>query len=101
MKILTIIPARDKSKGMPQKNLRLFNGKLLLSHLIKTSLNCKFDLNIYISSKSENILKLATEIGVNLLKRNLFLSDDPGRVRSQIISVVCQIQLYAMTKSEF
>ena len=76
MKILTIIPARGNSKGIPQKNIRLLNGKPLLSYVIKTALNSKFNLDIYVSSENDGILKLARELGAKSIKRNSVLSND-------------------------
>ena len=34
MKILVIIPARGGSKGIPHKNIKLFNGKPLIYYTI-------------------------------------------------------------------
>ena len=42
MQILAVIPARGGSKGIPRKNIRLLNGKPLISYAIQNALNSKF-----------------------------------------------------------
>ena len=37
-KILILIPARQGSKGIPNKNTKIFNGKPLIEWTIKTAL---------------------------------------------------------------
>ena len=41
MEILSIIPARGGSKGIPRKNIRLINGKPLIAYSIEASLKSK------------------------------------------------------------
>ena len=38
MRILGIIPARYGSKGIPQKNIKLLNGKPLIAYTIESAL---------------------------------------------------------------
>ena len=42
MKIVAVIPARAGSKGIPNKNIRLLNGKPLIYYSIKNALDSKF-----------------------------------------------------------
>src|SRR3989344_3452887 len=38
-KVITVIPARGGSKGVPRKNIKLLNGKPLIAYTIEASLN--------------------------------------------------------------
>lgn len=44
-KILVVIPARGESIGIPRKNIRVLNGKLLIYYSINTALNSDFKIN--------------------------------------------------------
>ena len=46
LKILCVIPARSGSKGVLDKNIRLFNGRPLLSWSIDQMMNSKFIKNL-------------------------------------------------------
>lgn len=74
--ILVVIPARGGSKGIPQKNLRLLNGKPLISYVIKTALSIQEIDNVIVSSDNESILSIAEKYGADSLKREEDLSSD-------------------------
>jgi CMP-N-acetylneuraminic acid synthetase/spore coat polysaccharide biosynthesis predicted glycosyltransferase SpsG len=76
MKILVIIPARGGSKGIPRKNLRLLNGKPLIYYSIKTALNSKYILDVYVSSEDDEILNMAISFGAKIHKRDKSIADD-------------------------
>lgn len=69
-KILTVIPARGGSKGIPRKNLRHLNKRPLIYYSIKNALNCKFFMDVYVSSEDEEILMIAKKFGAKVFKRN-------------------------------
>lgn len=65
MKILCLIPARSGSKGIKNKNIRIFNGKPLIAHSIiqaKAS-NYSHQMRIIVSTDSEEYAKIAREYG--------------------------------------
>ena len=37
--MLAIIPARGESKGLPDKNIKILNGKPLIAYTIEAALN--------------------------------------------------------------
>jgi len=76
MNILAIIPARGSSKGIPRKNLRLLNGKPLIYYAIKTALNSKYDIDVYVSSEDDEILNTAMQFGAEVHKRDNSIADD-------------------------
>ena len=77
MKILAIIPARGGSKGIPRKNMRLMDGKPLISYAIHNALNCSRIDTVAVSSDSEEILAYASQFSnVMALDRGADLAQD-------------------------
>ena len=64
-KILTIIPARSGSKGLPGKNIKKFNGMPLLAWSIKQALECKYknNMRIIVSTDDAEYQKIAIQYG--------------------------------------
>jgi len=58
-KILCIIPARSGSKGIPNKNIKLFKGLPLLAWSIKQAKECKYNMRIIVSTDSAEYQKIA------------------------------------------
>ena len=52
-----LIPARSGSKGIPHKNIRLFDGKPLLAHSIDHALRLQRITRVIISTDSEEAQK--------------------------------------------
>lgn len=67
--ILSIIPARGGSKGLPKKNITDLKGKPLIAWTIEASLKSKYITKTIVSSDSEEILEVANSYGANTLKR--------------------------------
>ena len=63
MNILSIIPARGGSKGIPLKNLKLVGGKPLLDYTVNASLSSKFIKRTYVSSDHDRIITRAQKLG--------------------------------------
>jgi CMP-N,N'-diacetyllegionaminic acid synthase len=61
MKYLVIIPARGGSKGVPQKNIKLINGKPLIAWSIEQALQCEKVDRVIVSTDCEQISKIAKE----------------------------------------
>jgi CMP-N-acetylneuraminic acid synthetase len=66
MRILTIIPARGGSKGVPEKNIKLLDGKPLLSYTIEIALQSKFLTEVIVSSEDDKINEIAKTLGVQV-----------------------------------
>ena len=52
MNIIALIPARLGSKGIPDKNIKLYKGEPLLSHSIKVAQQSKYIKDVYVSTDS-------------------------------------------------
>lgn len=69
-----MIPARAGSKRVKNKNIRLLNGKPLISYVINTAL--KTGLPVYVNTDCELILEIAEKMGCSLYKRDKSLTSD-------------------------
>jgi CMP-N-acetylneuraminic acid synthetase len=77
MKIVAMIPARLGSKRIKQKNLRLLDGKPLVSHVLDKCKDADIFSEIYINSESGIFKSVADEYGVKLYIRDpIFATDD-------------------------
>ena len=68
MIILCLIPARSGSKGLPNKNIRLFKGKPLLAWSIEQAKQCKYynAMRIIVSTDSEEYSNISKEYGAEV-----------------------------------
>ncbi len=66
MKILTIIPARGGSKGIPHKNIKLLNGKPLICYTIDCARAICDDDDICVSTDDPEIIKCVEEYGLKV-----------------------------------
>jgi CMP-N,N'-diacetyllegionaminic acid synthase len=76
MKILGLTLARGGSKGVPNKHLREMCGKPLLAWTVEAALQSKFLDEYYVSSDSEQILRLAQQLYVGAIPRPEGLAQD-------------------------
>jgi CMP-N-acetylneuraminic acid synthetase/quercetin dioxygenase-like cupin family protein len=70
MKIVAMIPARLGSKRVIKKNLRLLNGKPLISYITESAKKSNAFDEIYINSESEIFKVIADKHGVLFYKRD-------------------------------
>jgi N-acylneuraminate cytidylyltransferase len=78
MRIIGLIPARGGSKGIPKKNLHKINGVSLLEHKIMQAKKsvCR---EIWVSTENDEIKKIASEAGSNIINRpSEYAADDSG-----------------------
>ena len=66
MKILTIIPARAGSKGIPHKNIRKLNGKHLVEYPIHCAKKSKFVNRIIVSTDGKKIADISKKAGAEV-----------------------------------
>ena len=77
MRILSIIPARGGSKGVPEKNIKLLGGKPLLSYTTEIALQSKLLTDVIVSSEDDKIIEIAKTLGVKVpFVRSTELSQD-------------------------
>ncbi len=66
LKVLAVIPARGGSKGLPGKNLKLLNGKPLVSYMIRAALGCELVDKVVCSTEDEKIAEVAKGCGAEV-----------------------------------
>lgn len=76
MQILAVIPARGGSKGIPKKNIRLMNGKPLISYSINNAKDSRYITDVFVTTDSNEIAEVAEEYGAEVIKRDESLSSD-------------------------
>ena len=84
MNIITIIPARGGSKGLPRKNVLSFNGEPLVVHSIKYAQNCELINTVYVSTDDDEISSISSRAGASIIQRPLELSGDTATTESAI-----------------
>jgi CMP-N,N'-diacetyllegionaminic acid synthase len=64
--VLTLIPARGGSKGIPGKNIRQFLGRPLIAHTIEAARNSRVSGRIVVSTDDAEIARAAKESGAEV-----------------------------------
>jgi len=64
--MIALIPARGGSKGLPNKNIKLLNGKPLIAYTIEAALQAKEISRVIVSTDYENIKEVALEYGAEV-----------------------------------
>lgn len=78
-RIVAIIPARAGSKGIPNKNIYLLNGKPLVAHSCEQALASKYIDDVVCSTDGKLIASAVKNAGANVIKRPPELSLDTSR----------------------
>lgn len=76
MNIIAVIPARAGSKGIPNKNIRLLNGKPLIYYSIKNALESKYIDEVIVTTDSKEVEIIAKQMGATVKWRDANLSKD-------------------------
>ena len=66
MNVLCVIPARSGSKGLPDKNIKLFDGIPLLKYPIKQALKSKLVTDVIVSTDSMEYANIAIDAGAKV-----------------------------------
>lgn len=80
MKVLAIIPARGGSKGVPGKNIKILGNRPLIVHAINCAKNAKKVTDIIVTTDSDEIEKIVSDLGVKIIKRPKNLANDDSNV---------------------
>lgn len=64
--MIAIIPARGGSKGVPRKNVRLLNGKPLISYTIEAAIGSKYVSKVIVSTDDNEIAEVALSCGAEV-----------------------------------
>ncbi|WP_122893848.1 acylneuraminate cytidylyltransferase family protein [Arcobacter peruensis] len=75
-RVLSVIPARGGSKGLPRKNIIDLKGKPLIAWTIESSLKSKYISKTVVSSDDEEILDISKNYNAQTIKRPEEFSND-------------------------
>jgi len=92
MNILAIIPARGKSKGIPQKNLQIVAGHPLVAWSIKAAKASAYINRIIVSTDDHSIAETALAYGAEVVKRPDEISGDEATSESALLHVLDTLQ---------
>ena len=90
--VIAIIPARGGSKGIPRKNVRIFNGMPLIEHATRIAMSAKKVSKVIVTSDDPEILEIATRSGAIPFKREPELASDVATLDVVIHDVVETLQ---------
>jgi len=77
LNIVALIPARSGSKGIKDKNIKLYKGIPLLAHSIKIGLESEFIKDVYVSTDSIEYQEIALKYKAKVTPlRSFKISDD-------------------------
>lgn len=74
--IIAVIPARAGSKGIPNKNIRIINGRPMVWYAIKNAKNSEYITKVIVSTDSEEVALIAKQMGVFVHIRDERLCND-------------------------
>ncbi|MFW6040851.1 MAG: cytidylyltransferase domain-containing protein [Thermoplasmatota archaeon] len=90
--VISIVPARGGSKGVPKKNIKELNGKPLIEYSINHSLEVDSIDRTIVSTDDEEINEVAEEAGAEVIKRPEELARDDSLVIDAIRYTVQEIK---------
>lgn len=96
MNIISIIPARGGSKGIPRKNIKLLNGKPLISYSIDASNSCSLIDDTYVSTEDAEISEISKGNNAEVIERPDELASDD----SSSIDVILHVLDYLENRGE-
>lgn len=92
LKILAVIPARAGSKGIPNKNIRIINGRPLISYMIENAINSTLISDIVVSTDSPEIEMIASKYKVDCIHRKPNLCGDEVTLDSVVYDAITRYQ---------
>ena len=87
MKVVTLIPARGGSKGIPKKNIIEVCGRPLLSYAIQESIK-SVSSETWVSTDDDEISSIATSYGALVVERPDDISTDSSTSESSLLHFV-------------
>ena len=91
-KILWIVTARSGSKSIKHKNIKLLNGKPLMSYIIRSVIKSKYSEYVYISTDSLKYAKIAEKFGAKFeFLRPKDISSDSSSSNDAVLHLIKEI----------
>lgn len=90
--VYAVIPARGGSKGLPRKNILPLHGKPLIAWSIEAALNASQVDGVFVTSDSDEILKIAEGWGAGTLRRPQELASDSSSSEPVIAHAITSLR---------
>lgn len=90
MKIISLIPARGGSKGIPLKNIVELDGKPLISYTIEASKQSNVD-ETWVSTDSNDISSVSRTYGAKIIDRPYEISKDTSQSEETLLHAAYQV----------
>lgn len=91
-RIVAIVLARGGSRAVPKKNLVSIGGRPLLEHTLKRALAAPEVAEVYVSTDSPEIAKVAAGMGATVIERPPELCTDTASSESGLLHCLDQIR---------
>jgi CMP-N-acetylneuraminic acid synthetase len=88
MKILSVIPARAGSRGIPNKNIRIIENHPLIYYSIKNAIKSEKISDVIVSTDSPEVRIIAQQMGVQVHWRDASLCGDEVTLDAVIADAV-------------
>jgi len=83
-KVIALLPMKGHSERVPNKNLKIFNGKPLYHRVLKTLLECELIDQIMINTDGE---KIKEDVRFNFNFNKVIINDRPESIRGDYVSM--------------
>ncbi|WP_414527898.1 cytidylyltransferase domain-containing protein [Nodularia chucula] len=90
--IITIIPARGGSKGIPGKNIRPLLDKPLIAYSIIDSQEAQLVNRVYVTTDDAEIASVSRSYGAEVIQRPIELATDTASSESALIHALTEIE---------
>ena len=87
MMVLAVIPVCEGSESLPNKNLRVINGKPMIYYAINNALKSKYITDTIVTTNSDEIITIAKQMGAMVKKRASNLSSPQVSVDEVVYDV--------------
>ncbi|OCQ94469.1 acylneuraminate cytidylyltransferase [Nostoc sp. MBR 210] len=92
MTVISIIPARGGSKGVPGKNIRVIKGKHLIAYSIQDAQEAHLVDQVYVSTDDSEIASVSRNYGAEVIQRPIELATDTASSESALIHALTEIE---------
>ncbi len=98
MKILSVIPARGGSKGLPCKNIKMLNGMPLIGYTIEASKKSKYINRTIVSTDDVEISDISKNFGAEV---PYLRPDELAKDNSRVIDVLLHLLKWLKEKENY
>lgn len=94
MRILSIIPARAGSNGIPNKNIRIIGGHPLIYYSIRNALQSDMITDVIVSTDSPEVRIISRQMGAKVHRRDKALCGDAITLDAVIADAIPKDQIW-------